>query len=78
MAGIVMISMPALDKPTLELKDKDQQSEKLVSRLENLNSALLAADQPPPNLFTKADLPRCDDDYQRREFCDGICWGLSY
>ncbi|MEO6165008.1 MAG: hypothetical protein ABIP88_12825 [Candidatus Binatia bacterium] len=48
MAGILMISMPALDNPTLELKDKDQQIEKLVSRLENLTSALLAADQLPP------------------------------
>lgn len=51
-----MIAMPALDKRTLELKDKDQQIEKLVSRLENLTNALAAEGQLSAKGLSNAEI----------------------
>jgi len=58
MAGILMRAMPALDKRPLELKDKDQQIEKLLSRLENLTNALAAEGQLSAKGLSTRSWPR--------------------
>ena len=56
MLGIMMIAVQALEKQTQELKDKGQQIVKLVSRLEILTNALVAAGQLPASALSNAQI----------------------
>lgn len=54
--GILMVAVQALEKRTQELKDKDQQIEHLLTRLEKLTNALLTVGYIPAGDLLKGEL----------------------